>query len=83
VPGLPQALQVKPGSISESRTSSGPAIGVCCTDYHCSRSVVLSADRWPDDVVRLFTCSACGRRGADVRPDFHWNKPPTAEMGYR
>ena len=32
-------------------------------------------DQWPDD-VRLsdleprFTCQACGRRGADVRPDW-------------
>jgi hypothetical protein len=36
------------------------------------------ADRWPDD-VRLFdiegrfTCTACGKRGADVRPDFNWS----------
>jgi len=36
------------------------------------------ADRWPDD-VRLFdiegrfTCAACGKRGADVRPDFNWS----------
>jgi hypothetical protein len=22
-------------------------------------------------------------RGADVRPDFHWDKPPVAAMGYR
>jgi len=35
----------------------------------------ISGDRWPDD-VRLsdleprFTCQACGRRGADVRPDW-------------
>jgi hypothetical protein len=36
---------------------------------------MISGDRWPDD-VRLsdletrFTCQACGRRGADVRPDW-------------
>jgi hypothetical protein len=23
------------------------------------------------------------RRGADVRPDFNWNKPPIKAMGYR
>jgi hypothetical protein len=28
-------------------------------------------------------CKACGRRGADVRPDLNWKKPPTAAMGYR
>jgi hypothetical protein len=40
-----------------------------------SHSIVLDASRWGDD-VRLsdlepkFTCMACGRRGADVRPLF-------------
>jgi hypothetical protein len=46
---------------------------VHCADYRCSHSIAISADRWPDD-LRLsdiedrFTCSACGKRGADVRP---------------
>jgi hypothetical protein len=26
---------------------------------------------------------ACGKRGADVRPDFNWNKTQVAMMGYR
>jgi len=45
-------------------------------------------DTWPDDVVRLsdieaqFVCGACGKRGADVRPDFNWYKQPNAMMGY-
>jgi hypothetical protein len=30
-----------------------------------------------------FTCSACGKWGADVRPDSNWNKQPVAMMGYR
>jgi hypothetical protein len=48
---------------------------VYCTDYRCSHLVALSADRWADD-VRLsdlepsFVCNACGRRGADIRPDY-------------
>jgi hypothetical protein len=39
----------------------------------------MSADRWPDD-VRLsdienrFVCKECGKRGADVRPDFSEGK---------
>jgi hypothetical protein len=43
-------------------------------DYHCSHWTAMTADRWPDD-VRLsdieprFTGQACGRRGADVRPE--------------
>jgi hypothetical protein len=46
------------------------------------------ADQWADD-VRLsdiedrFTCMACGKRGADVRPDFNWNRKPIKAMGYR
>jgi hypothetical protein len=38
--------------------------------------ITLSADQWPDD-MRLsdledrFTCTACGKRGADVRPEWH------------
>lgn len=27
--------------------------------------------------------SACGKHGAEVRPDFNWNKQPVAMMGYR
>jgi len=26
-------------------------------------------------------CTACGKRGADVRPDFNWDKKPVAAMG--
>ena len=37
--------------------------------------VALGTDPWPGDVrlsdiEPLFVCQACGRRGADVRPDF-------------
>lgn len=61
---------------------------VYCADYRCSHSVALSADRWGDD-VRLsdieprFVCEACGKRGADVRPDFNWSKRPSRAMGFR
>jgi hypothetical protein len=35
----------------------------------------ISADRWPDhvqlsDIEPTFLCTACGKRGADVRPSF-------------
>jgi hypothetical protein len=30
-----------------------------------------------------FVCRVCGKRGADVRPDFNWNRQPVAVMGYR
>jgi hypothetical protein len=64
----------------------GPLID--CADYRCSHSTVLSGDSWPDD-MRLsdleprFICGACGKRGADVRPDFNWNRTATAMRGYR
>jgi hypothetical protein len=38
----------------------------------CSHSTVISADRWPDnlllsDIEPGFVCTAYGRRGADIR----------------
>jgi hypothetical protein len=59
---------------------------VYCSDYRCSHSSEISADRWPDH-VRLsdleveFVCQACGIKRADLRPDFNWPKkqnPKTA-----
>jgi len=44
-------------------------------DYRCSHSIAISSHGWPDD-VRLsdiesrFVCQACGKRGADIPPDF-------------
>jgi hypothetical protein len=63
------------------RSSGVHGVLTYCSDYKCSHSTTMSTDRWPDD-VRLsdiewsFVCKACGRRGADVRPDF-----PKARMG--
>ena len=45
---------------------------IYCADYHCSQSVALSADCWPDD-VRLSDIEPHFKRGADIRPDLHWN----------
>jgi hypothetical protein len=52
---------------------------IYCSDYHCSHSIAISGDRWPDhvrlsDLEARFVCKACGKRGADVRPDFNWLK---------
>lgn len=47
--------------------------------------MAISRDRWPDD-VRLsdlearFVCRACAALGADVRPDFNWDRKPSGQM---
>jgi hypothetical protein len=50
-------------------------IDVFCSDYRCNHSTTLPADRWRDhvrlsDIEPHFVCNACGKRGADVRPNF-------------
>jgi hypothetical protein len=57
-------------------------------DCRRSHSIAISGDEWPDDlrlsdIEERFTCSGCGKRGADVRPDFSWNRKPVTIMGYR
>jgi hypothetical protein len=75
-------------TFGEMRDMGIRGVLVYCADHHCSHSVALSADQWPDD-VRLsdieprFVCAACGKRGAEVRPDFNWNKRLAGGMGYR
>jgi hypothetical protein len=75
-------------TFGEMRSTGVRGILVYCSDYKCSHSIAISADPWPDD-ARLsdlepqFVCKACGKRGADVRPDFNWNGKPVNMMGYR
>jgi hypothetical protein len=62
-------------TFAEMRDMGVRGVLIYCADYKCSHSIAVNADQWPDD-LRLsdiedrFTCSACGKRGADVRPDF-------------
>ena len=75
-------------TFGEMRTSGVRGVLVYCSDYLCSHSRALGADRWSVD-VRLseledrFVCQACGKRGADIRPDFNWRAMPVGGMGYR
>jgi hypothetical protein len=75
-------------TFGEMRDMGVRGLLIYCADYRCSHSVAVMADQWADD-VRLsdiedrFTCTDCGKRGADVRPDFNWNGRPGAVMGYR
>jgi hypothetical protein len=62
-------------TLGEMRQSGLRRVLVYCSDYRCSHSVAVSADRWPDhvrlsDLEPRFTCEACGHRGGDVRPMF-------------
>jgi len=66
-------------TLGEMRSSGVRGLLIYCADYECSHWIRISADQRPDD-MRLsdladrFTCTACGKRGADVRPDFDWDK---------
>ncbi len=70
------------------RSSGVRGVLIYCADCKCSHSIEALAGRWLDD-VRLsdiepcFVCTACGKRGADVRPNFHWNARPIGGMSYR
>jgi hypothetical protein len=68
--GRPQKI-----TLGEMRASGVRGLIIYCTDYRCSHSTSISGDQWGDD-VRLsdlegkFSCTARGKRGAHVRPDF-------------
>jgi hypothetical protein len=75
-------------TFAKMRTAGVRGVLVYYSDYRCSHSLALIADEWRDD-LRLFDleprfiCAACGKRGADCRPDFSWKGKPVAMMGYR
>jgi hypothetical protein len=76
MPDRPQKI-----TFAEMRDMGVRGLLVYCSDYRCSHSMAINGDRWPDevrlsDIEPRFTCNACGTRGADVRPDFNWNKKP-------
>jgi len=72
---MPPLTRQQKITLGEMRSAGVRGLLIYCSDYRCSHSTTISADRWPDD-VRLsdleprFICQACGRRGADVRPDW-------------
>jgi hypothetical protein len=72
-------------TFAEMRSSGVRGLLVYCADYHCSHQVTINGDAWPDE-MRLsdprFVCKGCGRRGADVRPNFDWHKPGALMTGY-
>ena len=75
-------------TFADMRDMGVRGLRIYCSDYKCSHLITMSGDRWPDD-MRLsdleprFVCSSCRKRGADVRPDFSWNRKAVGMMGYR
>jgi hypothetical protein len=69
---MPETARQQKISFGELRASGVRGVLVYCSDYRCSHSMAISADRWPrlSDIEPRFTCQACGHRGADVRPDW-------------
>jgi hypothetical protein len=70
------------------RSTGVRGVLVYCPDFHCSHSIAMLGDAFPDDVrlsdIELrFVCKECGKRGADVRPDFNWKGLPKETMGFR
>ena len=68
-------------TFGEMRASGVRDVLVYCRDHHCSHHSVINADRWEDrlrlsDVEPTLTCSARGKKGSEIRPDF-----PEARMG--
>jgi hypothetical protein len=48
------------------------------------RAVKLIGEH-PSSIIHIAggRCEVCGKRGADVRPDFNWKGTPKAMMGFR
>jgi hypothetical protein len=60
-------------TFADMRGMGARGLLIYCSDYKCSHLVTMSGNRWPDDfrlsdIEPRFVCSACGKRGADVRP---------------
>jgi hypothetical protein len=75
-------------TFGEMREMGVRGLLIYCADYRCSHSIAISGDAWPDDarlsdIEERFTCRVCGKRGADVRPDFNRDRKPNGGMGYR
>jgi hypothetical protein len=72
---MPELTRPDKITFAQMRERGVRGVLIYCADHKCSHSIEMSADRWPDD-VRLsdiedqFVCRACGKRGADVRPNF-------------
>jgi hypothetical protein len=75
---MPETRRQQKITFGDMRASGVHGLLIYCSDYRCSHLVKLSstaADRWHNgvrlsDLESRFVCTKCGRRGADIRPDF-------------
>jgi hypothetical protein len=72
-------------TLSEMRLAGIRGLLIYCADYRCSHWMAISGDRWSDnvrlsDLESRFVCQACGGRGAEVRPDFDYNRKAPADQ---
>jgi hypothetical protein len=74
-------------TLGEMRSSGVRGLLIYCSDYHCSHSIAARTNGLIISGSRIWnrgsSARTCGQRGAEVRPDFNWNKKPIAAMGYR
>jgi hypothetical protein len=68
-------------TFGEMRAGGVRGLLIYCSDYKCSHMVPISEPGWPDevrlsDIEPRFVCEVCGKRGADIRPNW-----PQAKTG--
>jgi hypothetical protein len=73
-------------TFGEMREMGVRGVLVYCADFQCSHRVAVNAAQWPDDLLLSdieprFVYAACGKRGADVRPDFNWGRSVAPDIG--
>ena len=64
-------------TFAEMRAAGVRKVLIYCRDFRCRHLNIMpdDADRWPDelrilDIEDKFVCTACGKRGSDIRPDW-------------
>src|SRR6476620_11354785 len=62
-------------TLAEMRSMGPSRLLIYCGNYKCSHSIVLDASLWSShprlsELEQRFVCTACGHRGADIRPLF-------------
>ena len=78
---MPALTRPQKITFGEMRSSGVRGLLIYCADCHCSHSIAISADQWPDhvrlsDLEPRSVCTACGERGADAGQIFIGTRSP-------